>query len=87
MSLYAMLAEILRESDPEGVPIPYMMPAVTDGRFFARLGIQNYGFLPVKLPEDFSFLATIHAANERIPVGAVEAGTDAVYKVLQRFGR
>ena len=64
------------------VLIPYIVSALTDGRFFARLGIQNYGFLPVKLPEDFSFMTTIHAANERISVGAVEAGTDAVYKVL-----
>jgi hypothetical protein len=40
----------------------------------------------VNLPEDFSFMSTIYAANERIPVGAVEAGTEAVYKVLRRFG-
>lgn len=85
LNLYDMLAEILREDDPEGVPIPYMMPAVTDGRFFARLGIQTYGFLPVRLPEDFSFMSTIHAANERIPVASVDAGAQAVYKALQRF--
>jgi acetylornithine deacetylase/succinyl-diaminopimelate desuccinylase-like protein len=86
MGMYDTLSEILRESDPEGISIPSMLPAVTDGRFFARLGIQNYGFLPVNLPEDFSFMSTIYAANERIPVGAVEAGTEAVYKVLRRFG-
>lgn len=87
LGMYETLAQIMRESDPEGVPIPYMMPAVTDGRLFARLGIQTYGFLPVQLPEDFSFMSTIHAANERIPVVAMQAGTDAVYKVLQRFGK
>ncbi|HXR66899.1 MAG TPA: M20/M25/M40 family metallo-hydrolase [Ktedonobacteraceae bacterium] len=86
LGLYETLAGILRESDPEGVPIPYMMPAVTDGRFFGRLGIQTYGFLPVRLPEDFSFMQTIHAANERIPIEAMQAGTDAVYQALQRFG-
>lgn len=86
LGLYETLARILRESDPAGVPIPYMMPAVTDGRFFARLGIQTYGFLPVQLPEDFTFMSTIHAANERIPVAAMHSGTEAVYKVLQRFG-
>ncbi|HEU5377836.1 MAG TPA: M20/M25/M40 family metallo-hydrolase [Ktedonobacteraceae bacterium] len=86
LGLYETLAQILREGDPAGVPVPYMMPAVTDGRFFARLGIQTYGFLPVQLPEDFSFMSTIHAANERIPVAAMHSGTEAVYKVLQRFG-
>ena len=85
MGLYQTLASILQEDDPDGVPIPYMMPAVTDGRFFGRLGIQTYGFLPVRLPEDFSFMQTIHAANERIPVEAMQAGTSAVYRALQRF--
>ncbi len=86
LGLYETLAGILREDDPAGVPIPYMMPAVTDGRFFSRLGIQTYGFLPVRLPEDFSFMSTIHAANERIPVEAMQAGASAVYRALQRFG-
>lgn len=86
MGLYDTLANILREKDPEGIPIPYMIPAVTDGRLFARLGIQTYGFLPVELPPDLPFIQTIHAANERIPVAAMQAGTDAVYKALQRFG-
>jgi acetylornithine deacetylase/succinyl-diaminopimelate desuccinylase-like protein len=85
MGLYDMLAAILREDDPSGVPIPYVMPAVTDGRFFSRLGIQTYGFLPIRLPAEFSFLSTIHAADERIPVEAVSAGTQAIFKVLQRF--
>jgi acetylornithine deacetylase/succinyl-diaminopimelate desuccinylase-like protein len=40
----------------------------------------------VRLPEDFSFMQTIHAANERIPIEAMQAGTDAVYQALQRFG-
>ncbi|HEY1353449.1 MAG TPA: hypothetical protein VGF67_27895, partial [Ktedonobacteraceae bacterium] len=85
MGLYETLATILREQDPAGVPIPYVMPAVTDGRFFSRLGIQTYGFLPLRLPADFSFLSTIHAADERIPVEAVNAGAHAIFKVLQRF--
>jgi acetylornithine deacetylase/succinyl-diaminopimelate desuccinylase-like protein len=87
MSQYATLAQILREQDPGGIPVPYMMPAVTDGRFFARLGIQTYGFLPVQLPEDFNFMETIHAANERIPVAALQTGTEAIYQALLRLGK
>lgn len=33
MSQYAVLAQVLHEQDPDGIPVPYMMPAVTDGRF------------------------------------------------------
>ena len=38
------------------------------------------------LPEDFNFSNLIHAANERIPVKAVEFGTNAITQALQRFG-
>ncbi len=86
LGLFPTLAAVIREADPSAVPIPYMLPAVTDGRYFARLGIQTYGFLPMNLPPDFDFQATIHAADERIPVTAMAFGADAIYQVLQRFG-
>lgn len=85
MGLFGVLAGVLREADPEGIPVPMLLTAVTDGRLFARLGIQTYGFLPMQLPADFSFQNTIHAANERIPAGAVEFGANAIYSLLGRF--
>jgi acetylornithine deacetylase/succinyl-diaminopimelate desuccinylase-like protein len=86
MGLFDTLAGILKEADPEGTPIPLLLSAVTDGRFFSRLGIQTYGFLPMRLPEDFNFSQTIHAADERIPAEAVRFGTSAIFQALQRFG-
>jgi acetylornithine deacetylase/succinyl-diaminopimelate desuccinylase-like protein len=86
MGMFETLASILREADPGGVPIPLLLPGVTDGRHFARLGIQTYGFLPMPLPGNFDFVKTIHAADERIPVGAVEFGTRAISSALRRFG-
>ena len=61
------------------------LPATTDGLYFGQLGIQCYGFLPMKLPADFNFAQTIHAADERIPVDALEFGTDAIFQALHRF--
>lgn len=84
MGLFETLASILREADPEGIPLPMLMPAVTDGRFFSRLGIQTYGFLPMTLPAEFNFAGTIHAADERIPVAAMEFGTNAIFEALRR---
>lgn len=81
-----LLGTILRELDPEAIPVPFLQPGVTDGRFFARLGIQTYGFLPLRLPPDFDFIKVVHAADERVPADAVEFGAEAVYRVLQRFG-
>jgi acetylornithine deacetylase/succinyl-diaminopimelate desuccinylase-like protein len=87
LGLYDTLAGVLRELDPVAKPVPLLLVGVTDGRFFARLGIQTYGFLPMQLPEELRFLELIHAENERIPVETLEFGATAIRHVLQRFGR
>lgn len=86
LSLYPLLAGILRDLDPEGVPIPTLVGGFTDGRMFARLGIQNYGFLPLNTPADFNAGATVHAADERVPVDAIHFGCQTVYSLLQQYG-
>jgi acetylornithine deacetylase/succinyl-diaminopimelate desuccinylase-like protein len=86
MTLFGTLGAILRELDPAARPVPLLFPAVSDGRFFARLGIQTYGFLPMQLPEEFRFMDLVHAEDERIPVEAVEFGTNAIRRLLERFG-
>jgi acetylornithine deacetylase/succinyl-diaminopimelate desuccinylase-like protein len=83
LGLFDTLAGVLRELDPEGIPVPLLQVAVTDGRFFSRLGIQTYGFVPMRLPPDFEFLRLVHAADERIPAEAVDFGTEAIYRALR----
>ena len=85
MAMFDMLAGTLRELDPSGTPIPLLLPGVTDGRFFSRLGIQTYGFLPMQIPEEMAFMNLIHAENERLPEGSMEFGTRAIERVLARF--
>jgi len=86
MGLFDTLADIVRQADPDGIPMPLLLVATTDARLFSRLAIQTYGFLPMNLPEEFNFMRLIHAADERIPVESLDFGTDAIYKALQRFG-
>jgi acetylornithine deacetylase/succinyl-diaminopimelate desuccinylase-like protein len=85
--LFETLSDVLKESDPDGIPVPMLMPAATDGRLFARLGIQTYGFLPMLLPATLDFAATIHGPDERVPVDAINFGAGAIYRLLQRYGR
>lgn len=86
MSLFNTLSGVLNEVDP-GVPaVPLLLGGVTDGRFFAQIGIQTYGFLPMQLPEDFNFSSSIHAPDERVPADTLPFGADAIYRVLSRFG-
>jgi len=79
--LFDRLKESLEGVDIDGKVIPLLLSGVTDGRFFKRLGIQTYGFTPMKLPPDFKFTRLIHAEDERIPVDALDFGVE----VLTRF--
>ena len=85
MGLFDTLSEILLAGQDGAQVVPLLMSGGTDGRFFSDLNIQSYGFLPMDLPEDFDFMSTVHAANERIPVDTMSFGADKIYEVLRRF--
>ena len=85
LSFVPTLSEILRELDPDAVPVPMMQIGVTDGRFFSRIGIQTYGYLPLKLPQGFEFVKLVHAADERVPADAVRFGAEAVSRAIERY--
>ncbi len=85
MTLFPLLAEILSELFPDSIPIPFLLPAVTDGRWFGTLGIQHYGFMPLDLPAEFDFSAAVHAGNERVPVDAMAKGAEAIFQLIQRY--
>lgn len=87
LSVYPLLKNILTGMRPGVVPVPYMQSGATDGRVFAELGIQTYGFTPMPLPEGFSFERTVHGSDERIPVDALDFGARAIYELLRRYGR
>ena len=85
LTLLPLLTRILTDADPDGVPFPMLSPGITDARFYTRLGIQTYGFLPMRLPPDISF-DLIHATNERVPADAIEFGTLALHELFRRYG-
>ena len=85
MSLFDVLGGVLKELDPSGIPLPYVLTGVTDARFLSKLGIQTYGFTPLQLPAGFNFASTIHAADERVPVEALDFGVRAIFNALQKF--
>ena len=85
LGLFDLLADIIREHDPSGVPVPFLLPAVTDGRWFAQLGIQPYGYTPLMLPHGFEFQSVVHAANERVPTDAILTGSRMLADLLTRY--
>ena len=76
----AMNAAILAH-DAEARTVPYMLSGGTDAKAFARLGIRCFGFAPLRLPPDLDFASLFHGVDERVPVSALEFGTN----VLEHF--
>jgi acetylornithine deacetylase/succinyl-diaminopimelate desuccinylase-like protein len=85
LSFYEPLAHILRELDPGSIPVPMLQAGVTDARHLSRAGLQTYGWLPLKLPEDFEMYPLIHNADERVPVDALAFGVDAIGRAIDRY--
>jgi acetylornithine deacetylase/succinyl-diaminopimelate desuccinylase-like protein len=85
LGLMSTLTGVLRELDPEGVPVPSMVSGFTDGRLFSRLGIQNYGALLTRNPSGWEGGRLAHAGDERIPVESLEFGAEAMYRVMARY--
>jgi acetylornithine deacetylase/succinyl-diaminopimelate desuccinylase-like protein len=84
MGMFDTLSAVLREQDPEGLPVPFVGSGVSDARFFCKLGIQTYGFTPMILPKQIDFSELIHGADERIPVEALEFGVESICRLLKR---
>jgi acetylornithine deacetylase/succinyl-diaminopimelate desuccinylase-like protein len=85
LSQLDLFASVLRDADPGCVPLPYLVTGGTDARHFAKLGIRTYGFLPLNNPPDFNGSTTIHAADERVPVSALEFGARCVLEAVMRY--
>ena len=85
-TLYPLLKRALEEADPGARAVPLLLSGSTDGRHFARLGIQTYGFAPMKLPSGLNFSRLIHAADERIPVEALTFGVRTLRRFFRTYG-
>jgi acetylornithine deacetylase/succinyl-diaminopimelate desuccinylase-like protein len=82
---YELLTEVIKEKDPEGLPLPMLTTASTDARLFASLGIACYGWLPLRVPPGARYQDTMHAANERVPVDALRFGANCVHRMIERY--
>lgn len=81
--LVAAMAAAVDAEDPGARLLPYLMPAGTDAKSFARLGIRHLGFAPLRLPPELDFTALFHGVDERVPTAALEFGTRVLDRLLR----
>ncbi len=82
---YDLLVTLVGELDPQAIALPMITPASTDARLFAQLGMECYGWLPMRLPAGSRYHELLHAADERIPVESVRFGAESLYQLLRRY--
>lgn len=83
---YDTLAASILAHDPEAVILPYMLSAGTDNKALASLGIEGYGFAPLRLPADLDFTALFHGVDERVPVSSLGFAVDVLDHFLDQSG-
>ncbi len=83
--LYQLMCDTLLRYDPEGVPLPQMLPGFTDAKAYSRLGMKCYGFAPLKLPKDVAFTSLFHGVDERIPVDGFQWGLRVFADVVASY--
>ncbi|BAJ74234.1 acetylornithine deacetylase/Succinyl-diaminopimelate desuccinylase [Microbacterium testaceum StLB037] len=81
--LIDVLQDAITAEDPDGTVVPYLLPASTDNKHLAELGIRGYGFVPLRVPADFDVFGQFHAADERVPVEALHFGTRVTARLLR----
>ncbi|HEX7297556.1 MAG TPA: M20/M25/M40 family metallo-hydrolase, partial [Solirubrobacteraceae bacterium] len=85
LALLGLLSDVLAHHEPDAVVVPWVLAGYTDARYVSQLGIQTYGFLPMRLPRDIT-PALMHAPDERVPVDGLELGVDCLIDVIGRYG-
>jgi acetylornithine deacetylase/succinyl-diaminopimelate desuccinylase-like protein len=75
----------VRAHDPDGVPLPFMVPFATDAKHTVKLDVPTYGFSPLLLDPAERFLERFHGVDERVSVDALRWGLPVLYDAVTRF--
>jgi acetylornithine deacetylase/succinyl-diaminopimelate desuccinylase-like protein len=79
------MGRLLSEEDPGCEVLPYMLAAGTDNKAMHTLGIQGYGFVPLRLPEDLDFTGLFHGVDERVPIEALLFGRKVLARLMSEY--
>ncbi len=79
----SVIARSVAAEDPSGVVVPYLLPASTDNKHFARLGVFGYGFVPLRVPDEFDVYGQFHAADECVPVESLHFSARTTARILR----
>ena len=77
------ISAALTTEDADGIVVPYLLPASTDNKHFARLGVHGYGFVPLRVADDFDVYGQFHSADECVPVESLYFSARVTARILE----
>ena len=83
--LFPVLQAVIRDHDPEGVPLPVMAPFGTDAKHLLGLGVPTFGFSPLRQPPGETYLDRYHGIDERVSLEGLRWGLPVLYDAVRRF--
>ena len=83
--LWEAMCATLVDHDPDGIPVPFMVPFATDAKHTAALDIPTYGFSPLRFDDGQQFQERFHGVDERVAVDSLRWGLPVLYDVVRRF--
>jgi acetylornithine deacetylase/succinyl-diaminopimelate desuccinylase-like protein len=81
--LYPILSDAITAADPEGVPLPVLVPYATDAKHLVKLDVPAYGFSPLR--QDDSYFDRWHGIDERVSIDGLRWGLPVLYDAVRRF--
>ncbi|MBT1174740.1 M20/M25/M40 family metallo-hydrolase [Bifidobacterium sp. LC6] len=85
--LFTGIAAVLHELDPDAQVLPFLSSGGTDSKEVKQVSpqAQSCGFMPLKVPQGFSYIAQFHGIDERVPVEALRFGEQALEQFIATF--
>lgn len=77
---FALIESCIKGSHPEALPVPYIMMAATDSRFFAGISEHVYRFAPLAM--DKQQRGAIHGTNESVAIEELAKGVRFYQQLL-----
>ncbi len=78
---FGCIRDTIETDFPGSMVTPFLLPGISDSRFFRRAGVPVYGIIPARLGlED---LSSIHGVNEKILVEDLKQGVRFTYHLIE----
>ncbi|HXG26072.1 MAG TPA: M20/M25/M40 family metallo-hydrolase, partial [Candidatus Binatia bacterium] len=83
--LFPILQSVVRDHDPDGIPVPAMAPFGTDAKHLGELGVATFGFSPLRQPPSETYIERWHGVDERVSIEGLRWGLPVLYDAVRRF--